>query len=95
MHNNSKRKGRSSQASNQHQRDDDFCSFNENDRKQLQKIHDVKILKDEIVSLKDELEISNSKLAAVKSENAQLKQAFTLTNFKLDTPLNNMAGGKI
>ena len=52
----------------------------------MQEIHDVvKILKDDIVLLKDELEISNSNLAAVKSENAQLKQAFTLTNFKLDT----------
>ena len=45
----------------------------------------VKFLKDEIHCLKKELEASNSNLAVVKAENERLKQAFTLTNFKVDS----------
>lgn len=63
----------------------DNLTFNENDRKQLQEIYEtVKLLKDEIQYLKSELEVSNTNLTIVKSENAQLKQALNLTNFKLD-----------
>ena len=41
-------------------------------------------MKDEIKYLKSELECSNLNLAIVKTENAKLKQALNLTNFKLD-----------
>ena len=41
-------------------------------------------MKDEIKYLKSELECSNLNLAIVNIENAKLKQALNLTNFKLD-----------
>ena len=40
-------------------------------------------MKDEIKYVKSELECRNLKLAIVKTENAKLKQALNLTNFKL------------
>ena len=44
----------------------------------------IKLLKDELQSLKSELAESKLLVNAVKAENAQLKQALNLTNFKLD-----------
>ena len=41
-------------------------------------------MKDEIKYLNSELECSNLNRAIVKAENAKLKQALNLTNFKLD-----------
>ena len=62
-----------------------LVSFDQNDRKQLQQIYEtVNFLKDEIKYLKSELECSNLNLAIVKTENAKLKQALNLTNFKVD-----------
>ena len=62
-----------------------LVSFDQNDRKQLQQIYEtVNFLKDEIKYLKSELECSNLNLSIVKTENAKLKQALNLTNFKLD-----------
>ena len=62
-----------------------LVSFDQNDRKQLQQIHEtVNFLKDEINYLKSELECNNLNLTIVKTENAKLKQALNLTNFKLD-----------
>jgi len=70
----------------QRQQENEKIVFNKNDRNQLQEIYDtVKILKDEIQYLKFELEESNSNLETIKTENAQLKQALNLTNFKLDS----------
>ena len=70
----------------QRSKENERLNFNENDRSQLNEIYDtVKLLKDEIHCFKEELEASNSNLAVVKAENERLKQALTLTNFKVDS----------
>ena len=71
-------------ASN-HSKKENSSFFSDKDRQQLQEINEtVKLLKDELQSLKSELAESKSLVNAVKAENAQLKQALNLTNFKLD-----------
>ena len=59
-----------------------LVSFDQNDRKQLQQIHETaNFLKDEIKNQKSELKCSDLNLALVKTENVKLKQALNLTNF--------------
>ena len=82
---NTARKSTGANKVTEHRQESKLVSFDQNDRKQLQQIYKtVNFLKDEIKYLKSELECSNLNLAIVKTENAKLKQALNLTNFKLD-----------
>ena len=85
MPNSNKQRKSTGMGTSNHSKEENSCFFSDKDRQQLQEINEtVKLLKDELQSLKGELAESKSLVNAVKAENAQLKQALKLTNFKLD-----------
>ena len=85
MPNSNKQRKSTGMSTSNHSKEENSCFFSDKDRQQLQEINEtIKLLKDELQSLKGELAESKSLVNAVKAENVQLKQALNLTNFKLD-----------
>ena len=85
MPNSNKQRKSSGMGGSNNSKEENSIFFSDKDRQQLQKIKKtVKLLMDELQSLNSELAESKSLVNAVKAENAQLKHALNLTNFKLD-----------
>ena len=60
-------------------------NFNENDRKRLYEINNtVKLLVEEVKSLKTEIERTNRKAKRLEIENERLKKSVNLSLFKID-----------
>ena len=61
------------------------ANFNENDRKRLYEINNtVKLLVEEVKSLKNEIERTNRKAKRLEIENERLKKSVNLSLFKID-----------
>ena len=61
------------------------ANFNENDRKRLYEINNtVKLLVEEVKSLKNEIERTNCKAKRIEIENERLKKSVNLSLFKID-----------